>query len=116
MTRRVDASKWFGYTDVKRREARVLRAQGDSVTVIARTLGVPRSTVGDWVRGMAEQAAMIRYCAWCGDAFLSQRCDRRFCCDNHRDAARVRKSPTTPFERSVDRHVRVYLGLAGGAG
>ena len=62
-----------------REHARLLKSQGDSIGVISEALGVPRSTVWDWVRGMNEQVAMVRYCERCGDAFLARRKDTRIC-------------------------------------
>lgn len=59
--------------------AKVLKAQGDSVRVIADALGVGKSAVGDWVCGMHEEPAMLKYCAKCGDAFLACRSDSTRC-------------------------------------
>lgn len=59
--------------------ARVLKSQGDSINAIAQTMGIPRSTVSIWVRGMHEEPAMLKYCARCGDAFLARRRDTKYC-------------------------------------
>lgn len=71
------------YLPELRHQACLLRHQGDSVRVIADTLGVPRATVGGWVRGIAVETAMVRYCQHCGGAFLASRSDQKWCCKAH---------------------------------
>lgn len=73
--------------------ARLLRAQGDSLGVISNVLGIPRSTVGEWISGMREEVAMVRYCERCKGAFLARRSDTRFCPDRCGMAVRVPKPP-----------------------
>jgi hypothetical protein len=76
------------HSPVEVNRARALRWQGDSIREIAVVLGIPKSTVAGWVRGLEDEAAMLRYCRWCGDAFLTNRRDRTFCCVRHCSEAR----------------------------
>jgi hypothetical protein len=69
-------------------QACVLKRNGDSISVIAETLGVAYSTVGDWVRWVDQPVAMVKYCEKCGDAFLAMRRDARKCpggCESRRN-------------------------------
>jgi len=59
-----------------------LRAEGLSIREIAARLDVPRGTVGQWLRGVGERV-LIGECELCGDRFVSERADRRFCCGAH---------------------------------
>ena len=49
--------------DRTRETARRLRREGKTVTQIAAELEIPRSTIGDWVRGLERP----RYCLLCDD-------------------------------------------------
>lgn len=62
--------------------ARFLKANGDSVRVIADKLQVPRSTVGDWVRGMDIEPVVYRECAGprCAERFATWMRTKRYCC------------------------------------
>ena len=68
--------------------ARFLKANGDSVRVIAEKLGVSPGAVGDWVRGMDVEPVVYRECAASGcwqkfatwtrkRVFCSRRCQQR---------------------------------------
>lgn len=61
--------------------ARFLKSNGDSVRTIAAKLGVPRATVGDWVRGMNVEATYHVDCqgAGCTERFTALRPFARFC-------------------------------------
>ena len=62
----------------KLREVRALRERGVSITMIAALTGVPRSTVGDLVRGEGETVYEIR-CERCGKEAVAFSGKRRFC-------------------------------------
>jgi hypothetical protein len=84
----------------KLRQARELRAENVSLRVIAALTGIPRSTVGEHLRGVGETVAEI-HCEWCGAetiAFSAKRqyctptCGKRAWCEAHpgRHAAHMR--------------------------
>jgi hypothetical protein len=58
-----------------------LRREGESVRTIAKQLGVPKSTVGDWIRGQGEPR-FLNTC-WCGERFYSTRWDALSCSPEH---------------------------------
>jgi hypothetical protein len=62
----------------------MLRREGASIRVIAGTLGVPRSTVGDWLRDSAVEPQYVKTC-WCGERFLSHRSHAMSCSKPHTD-------------------------------
>jgi hypothetical protein len=62
------------------RALRALREDGLSITQIAVRTGLPRSTVGDLLRG----SEMLRSCELCGSGFWTGNANRRFCCHQHR--------------------------------
>lgn len=71
----------FSTPPEKVREVRALRERHLSVTMIAARTGVPRSTVGDIVRGEGEAIAEIR-CEHCGADIIALGIGaglRRFC-------------------------------------
>jgi hypothetical protein len=59
-------------------EARWLRARGLSVRLIAQATGLPRSTVGELLKGEGETLLELR-CEGCGGDFVAFRSDKRFC-------------------------------------
>jgi transcriptional regulator with XRE-family HTH domain len=67
------------HTERARHEAKVLRSQGNSVRVIATKLGVPRATVGDWLRGTAARPTYSRVCFICGATFTAARSHAKAC-------------------------------------
>lgn len=66
------------WPESQRATARRLRREGLTVTQISDRLSVPRSTVGDWTRGIEGQ----RFCLLCGDPVLGRRY-AAFCCEQH---------------------------------
>jgi transcriptional regulator with XRE-family HTH domain len=67
------------HTERVRHEAKVLRSQGNSIRVIAAELGVPRATVGGWLRGTTAQPSYSRVCFICGRSFTAKRSHARSC-------------------------------------
>lgn len=66
-------------TPALRTRARNLREQdGLSVRAIARLVGAPTSTVGQWVEPGGEPRFLCR-CEWCGHEFQSERSFTRWC-------------------------------------
>jgi transcriptional regulator with XRE-family HTH domain len=61
--------------------ARALRREGKSIRTIAAELGVPRATVGDWLRGFGEPM-YVKTC-WCGQTFVSRLADAKSCSRAH---------------------------------
>lgn len=61
--------------------ARRLRREGLSIHAIAERLGVPRSTVGDWLRGTGG-TMHIRTC-WCGERFVARNTNGVYCSPAH---------------------------------
>jgi Homeodomain-like domain len=59
-----------------------LRASGLSIRQIADRLGVPKGTVGDWVRGRGEWYE-VRGCELCGERFIPAGGRQRFCSRQH---------------------------------
>jgi transcriptional regulator with XRE-family HTH domain len=62
--------------------ALALRANGLSIQQIADRLGVPHSTVGQWLRGRGEWYE-IRDCELCGEPFIRASGAQRFCTPQH---------------------------------
>jgi len=78
-----------GVSDVER-----LRVDGLSIAEIAQTTGIPRSTVGDWLRGVPAGPHLYAFeCEWCGDLATSRYARQRFCCKEHNIAAQNAKRP-----------------------
>jgi hypothetical protein len=65
------------------RALRALREDGLSITQIAVRTGLPRSTVGDLLRG----SEMLRSCELCGSSFWTGSAKQRFCCRQHQAKA-----------------------------
>jgi hypothetical protein len=63
--------------------AHKLRANGLSIRQIAARLGVPKGTVGDWLRGRGEWYE-VRECELCGERFIPATGRQRFCTPQHR--------------------------------
>jgi hypothetical protein len=59
-----------------------LRANGLSIRQIADRLGVPKGTVGEWLRGRGEWYE-VRECALCGERFIAAAGKQRFCTPQH---------------------------------
>ena len=78
------AEQWDGLKS----RARFLKANGDSVRVIARKLGVSVGAVGDWTRGMDEEPTYYVDCAKCGERFTASRSHATYC--SERCARRAR--------------------------
>jgi hypothetical protein len=64
-----------------------LRANGLSISKVAEQLGVPRGTVGEWLRGRGEWYE-IRECRLCGERFIAASGIHRFCSSAHADKYR----------------------------
>ena len=62
--------------------ALALRAGGLSIQQVADRLGVPHSTVGQWLRGRAEWYE-VRECELCGERFIRASGAQRFCTPQH---------------------------------
>jgi hypothetical protein len=65
---------------------------------VAERLGVPRGTVGGWLRGWGERC-LVRECALCGERFVTDTALRRFCCRAHQAKHRRLYGPRTGVER-----------------
>jgi uncharacterized protein YjcR len=65
-----------------RANAHALRANGLSIREVAERLGVPASTVGDWLRGRGEWYT-VRECRLCGERFIPANGRQRFCTPAH---------------------------------
>jgi hypothetical protein len=72
------------YRESVKGRARVLRQEGASIRVIAGTLGVPKSTVGNWLRDSAAEPQYVKTC-WCGTPFLAHRSHAMSCSESHRN-------------------------------
>jgi hypothetical protein len=80
-----------------------LRANGLSIRQIAERLGVPKGTVGGWLRGRGEWYE-VRECELCGERYIPATGRQRFCTREHaRKHRRVFGPP-----RAID----VYRGRA----
>ena len=76
-----------------------LRADGLSISEIAERLGVPRGTVGGWLRGRGEWYE-IRECRLCGERFIAASGRQRFCAPAHAGKhRRVFGAPATARQR-----------------
>lgn len=65
-------------------KAHVLRAQGKSIRVIADELGVPKSTVGGWLRYTREAPVYNIVCKGCGAEVAKSRPHASSCDDDCR--------------------------------
>ena len=86
-----------------RANAHKLRAEGLSIAEVADRLQVPRSTVGEWLRGVGERC-VIGECALCGERFVTSTARRRFCCSYH--ASKYRDIYGTPRPVSLRERAR----------
>jgi Homeodomain-like domain len=80
-----------------RGNAHKLRAEGLSLSQVAERLGVSRSAVAVWLRGVGEWYE-LRECRLCGERFIARSGTRRFCTTAHankfrRDHGRVMLDP-----------------------
>jgi hypothetical protein len=62
--------------------AHALRANGLTIAQIAARIGVPKATVGGWLRGRGEWYE-VRECALCGERFIPASGRQRFCTRQH---------------------------------
>jgi transcriptional regulator with XRE-family HTH domain len=62
--------------------AHALRANGLSIRQISERLGIPESTVSDWLRGRGEWYE-VRECLLCGERFIAGHGAQRFCSKAH---------------------------------
>ena len=69
-----------------RDQALVLRSAGASIRVIASALDLPRSTVGDMLRGVGAPSYYV-ICEQCGQGVIAARSHARYC--SHRCACRA---------------------------
>src|SRR5687768_13374971 len=82
----------------ERANANRLRAEGLSIAEIAARLGVPRGTVGGWLRGKGERW-LIRECALCGERFVTHTALQRYCAPAHQAKHRRLYGPPKGVER-----------------
>ena len=82
--------------------ANALRANGLTIARIADRLGVPRATVGGWLRGRGEWYE-VRECALCGERFIAASGRQRFCTRKHAAKHRRVFGPPTARERIRER-------------
>lgn len=68
----------MAHPDGVRADARRLRRRGNTITEVAEALGLPHSTVGDWVRGIEPE----HNCLLCGVLVVGSW--GRFCSAAHR--------------------------------
>lgn len=75
----------------QRQRAYRLRDENFSITEIAEQLGIPRSTIGDWLKGEGEFFRDAE-CVDCGAHILIVSSRKFYCeaCSHERDLARVR--------------------------
>lgn len=66
-----------------------LRQHGQTIREVAEQLHLPRSTVGDWLRGvpLLRREGFLGECAWCGDLFFTTDRRRMYCSRQHTVAA-----------------------------
>ena len=88
-----------------------LRANGLSIRQIADRLGVPKGTVGGWLRGRGEWYE-IRTCELCGERFIAAVGLQRFCTPQHRAKHRRVFGPPTLRERYQQRARELVAELA----
>jgi IS30 family transposase len=79
-----------------RNRARLIRLQeGLSARAIAARLGVPRATVGDWIKGIGETRHDYQ-CGRCGQHTYRLRSHARYCCDKGRRTQASRPRANNP--------------------
>lgn len=66
-----------------RERALFLRSNGEPIWGIADKLGIPRSTVGGWLKGIGATEHFLK-CLLCGERFAANRSHKKFCCTAHR--------------------------------
>jgi Homeodomain-like domain len=109
--------------------AHALRANGLSIRQIADRLGVPKGTVGGWLRGRGEWYE-VRECELCGERFIPASGRQRFCTpyhgakhrrvfgpppaiDRHRDQAGELEAERAALRAELEaRAIEVYRGRA----
>jgi Homeodomain-like domain len=91
--------------------AHKLRADGLSIRQIADRLGVPKGTVGGWLRGRGEWYE-VRECELCGERFIAASGRQRFCTRQHAKKHRRVFGPPTARERYRERALALEAQLA----
>ena len=69
------------YPESTKATARRLRREGLSISLVAREMGIPRATVGKWLRGEGE-TRILKVC-WCGERFYAASDKARSCSHAH---------------------------------
>jgi hypothetical protein len=82
----------------ERANANALRANGLSISQVADKLGVPRGTIGDWLRGRGEWYE-VRDCELCGERFIAGHGAQRFCSSAHAHKHRRVFGPPSTLDR-----------------
>jgi hypothetical protein len=90
--------------------ALALRANGLTIKQIAEHLGVPKATVGGWLRGRGEWYE-VRECALCGESFIAAHGRQRFCIPQHRAKHRRVFGPPSARERYRQRALALEAEL-----
>jgi hypothetical protein len=88
-----------------------LRANGLSIREVAERLGVPKGTVGGWLRGRGEWYA-IRECELCGERFIAASSQQRFCTSAHQHKHRRVFGPPSAIDAYRERARALEAELA----
>lgn len=88
-----------------------LHANGLSIRQIADRLGVPKGTVGGWLRGRGEWYE-VRVCELCGERFIPASGCQRFCTRWHAAKHRRVFGPPRAIDRYRDRARELEAELA----
>jgi transcriptional regulator with XRE-family HTH domain len=91
--------------------ALALRANGLSISQVAERLGVPRGTVGQWLRGRGEWYE-VRECRLCGERFIAGSGIHRFCTPQHAAKYRSVFGPSSGLAHYCDRARELEAELA----
>ena len=91
--------------------ALALRANGLTIAQVAERLGVPKASVGGWLRGRGEWYE-VRECALCGKPFIAASGRQRFCTRQHAKKHRRVFGPASSRERYQQRARELEAELA----